>query len=400
MKQDKGVTYAKGFMAQGVEAGIKKLDTKDVAVIYSEVLCKSAAVYTTNKVQAACIQVNIKHLDNGKAQAVVVNSGNANACTGEQGLQDTFTMAELVAAKLNINKYDVLVASTGVIGVYMPMDRVEAGIVAACSQLTPDGGHNACQAIMTTDTVPKEAGVEIMVAGKAVHIGGMAKGSGMIHPNMATMLGFITTDANISMECLNKALKESVEISYNMISVDGDTSTNDMVLALANGLAENAEINDPNSAEYQAFKQALDEVNLILAKAIARDGEGATRLIEVAVEGAPDDLEARKIARSITSSSLFKAAVYGEDANWGRIICAAGYSGAEFDPNKVDIYLGSQQMAANGMGIAFNEDAARKDLANEVVKVKLDLKQGTGQATAWGCDLSYDYVKINASYRS
>ncbi|MGE5389763.1 MAG: bifunctional glutamate N-acetyltransferase/amino-acid acetyltransferase ArgJ [Deltaproteobacteria bacterium] len=400
MSIDKGVTYAKGFTAQGVEAGIKKLDTKDVAVIYSEVPCKSAAVYTTNKVQAACIQVNKKHLENGMAQAVVVNSGNANACTGEQGLRDTYKMAEAVAAKLNIDKHNVLIASTGVIGVYMPMDRVEAGIAAACSSLTADGGHNACRAIMTTDTVPKEAGVEIMIGGKAVHIGGMAKGSGMIHPNMATMLGFITTDANISIECLDKALKDSTAITYNMISVDGDTSTNDMVIALANGLADNNMIDDSNSAEYKVFKQALDEVNMILAKAIARDGEGATRLVEVSVEGAPNDIEARKIARSVTSSSLFKAAVYGEDANWGRIICAAGYSGADFDPNRVDIYLGSQQMAANGMGIAFNEDVARKDLGEEVVKVKLDLKQGAGQATAWGCDLSYDYVKINASYRS
>jgi len=397
---NEGVTFARGFLAQGVECAIKKVETKDLAVVYSEVPCSAAAVYTTTRVQAACIKVTREHLQNSRAQAVVVNSGNANACTGEQGLKDARRMAEIAAGALKIDSADVVVASTGVIGVNLPMDRVEKGIMEACGSLSREGGHNACLAIMTTDTVPKELAVEFEIDGVAVRMGGMAKGSGMIHPNMATMLGFITTDAAISPACLAEALRESAAISYNMISVDGDTSTNDMVAVLANGLAGNPEITDASSPAFKKFKEALDLINIHLAKAIARDGEGATRLIEVEVSGAPTVLEARRIARSIVSSNLFKAAVFGEDANWGRVICAAGYSGAEFNPDLVDIYLGEQQVAANGMGIPFDEDKARRDLAQPVVRVRLEMKQGEGRAAAWGCDLSYDYVKINASYRS
>lgn len=397
---NEGVTFARGFLAQGVECGIKKVETKDLAVVYSEVPCSAAAVYTTNRVQAACIKVTQENLKNGRAQAVVVNSGNANACTGEQGIKDAQRMAEIAADALKIDPSDVLIASTGVIGVNLPMDRVENGIIEACRSLSRDGGHNACLAIMTTDTVPKELAVEFDIDGVQVRMGGMAKGSGMIHPNMATMLGFITTDVAVSQACLEEALRESVAVSYNMISVDGDTSTNDMVVVMANGLAGNPEINDTSSQAFKKFKEALDLINIHLAKAIARDGEGATRLIEVEVNGAINTLEARRIARTIVSSNLFKAAVFGEDANWGRVICAAGYSGAEFNPDLVDIFLGEQQVALNGSGIPFDEDRARSDLARPVVKVRLELKQGSGSATAWGCDLTYDYVKINASYRS
>ncbi|MGE5422675.1 MAG: bifunctional glutamate N-acetyltransferase/amino-acid acetyltransferase ArgJ, partial [Ignavibacteriales bacterium] len=307
---NEGVTFPQGFKAQGVEAGIKKPGIKDLAVIFSPTPCQAAGVFTTNKVQAACVQINKELLKDGLAQAIVVNSGNANACTGEPGRNDAYAMSALAAKYLNIAPEDVLTASTGVIGVSLPMDRVNEGITAACTSLTEEGGQNAALAIMTTDTIPKNIGIEMQLGGKTVRIGAMAKGSGMIHPNMATMLAFVTTDADISQECLQKALQDSTAISYNMISVDGDTSTNDMVLVLANGQAGNPTIKDAGSPEYAQFKEALDKANTYLAKTIARDGEGATRLIEVEVAGAVNDMQARKVARSIIGSSLFKAAVF------------------------------------------------------------------------------------------
>jgi len=395
----KGVTFPRGFMATGVEAYIKK-QTRDLAVVYSEYPCQAAGVFTTNKVQASCVAYNRRIVENSTVRALVVNSGNANACTGAQGEEDTLQMARLVAGELNIQPAEVLVASTGVIGVNLPMDRISKGIEQACRNLSADGGDDASAAIMTTDTFPKLAGVEFEIGGRIIRIGAMAKGSGMIHPNMATMLAFITTDAAITCECLQQALRDSTDISFNMISVDGDTSTNDMAIIMANGQAQNKVIDNPASEDYSLFKQALDQVNIALAKMIARDGEGATRIIEVEAAGAKNNRDARIIARAIVSSNLFKAAVYGQDANWGRIICAAGYSGVDLNPDMIDIWLGRQQVAQNGSGLPFDEDLAREDLAQEVVKVKIGLNQGTGQATAWGCDLTYDYVKINASYRS
>lgn len=394
-----GITFPQGFLAQGVEANIKK-QTTDLAVIYSETPCQAAGVFTTNKVQASCVGHNRRLVENGQIRALVANSGNANACTGSQGEEDTFQMARLVAGELNVKPEEVLVASTGVIGVNLPMEKVSKGIIKACGTLSPDGGENASAAIMTTDTFSKIVGVELAIGGRTVRIGAIAKGSGMIHPNMATMLAFISTDVAITRECLHQALRDSADISYNMISVDGDTSTNDMALILANGQAQNDIIDDPTSEGYSLFKQALDQVNVTLAKLIARDGEGATGLIEVEVVNANSDQDARTVAKTIVSSNLFKAAVFGQDANWGRIICAVGYSGAEINPDKIDIWLGGQQVAQDGNGLPFDEKLAREDLAQDVVKVKVALNQGTGQATAWGCDLTYDYVKINASYRS
>ncbi|MDD4170913.1 MAG: bifunctional glutamate N-acetyltransferase/amino-acid acetyltransferase ArgJ [Syntrophomonas sp.] len=394
------VTAPLGFLAQGVEAVIKKEDKKDVAVIFSEQPCAAAGVFTTNKVRAACVDINRSHLENGQAQAIVVNSGNANACTGEQGWEDALTMARLTSKLLQTNPEDTLVASTGVIGAAMPMERIKKGIGAAAANLSKDGAHNAALAIMTTDLINKEIAVEIEISGRPVRIGAIAKGSGMIHPNMATMLCFITTDAAISSECLSKMLLDSTNRSFNMISVDRDTSTNDMALVLANGMAGNPRIKEPQSEAYKIMGAALDFVTISLAKMIARDGEGATRMIEVEVLNADSDGTARTIARSVTSSNLTKAAVFGKDANWGRILAAAGYSGAEFDPARVDIYLGAQKMAENGMGLDFNEDLARQELEKDPVVIKVDLKAGDGQATAWGCDLTYDYVRINAAYRT
>ncbi|NLB87698.1 MAG: bifunctional glutamate N-acetyltransferase/amino-acid acetyltransferase ArgJ [Syntrophomonadaceae bacterium] len=394
------ITAPKGFMAAGVCGEIKKKGKKDVAIIYSQEKCVAAGVFTTNVVRAACVDISKAHLADGVAQAIVANSGNANACTGEQGEKDTIAMATLTAELLGIKPQDVVVASTGVIGVNMPMDKVEAGIKEAVANLSVDGADCAAEAIMTTDTEPKQIAVEVEIQGKPVRIGAIAKGSGMIHPNMATMLAFITTDVNISNKCLEKLLKESVDVSYNMISVDRDTSTNDMAIVLANGLAGNELIDDDNSHEYQVLKEAFVFVNTYLAKLIARDGEGATRLIEVRIKNADDYNTARVMARSIVSSNLTKAAVFGEDANWGRILAAAGYSGALFDPNKVDVYLGTVKMAANGVGLDFDEEQAQEALKQETVLITVDLKAGSYEAIAWGCDLSYDYVRINASYRT
>lgn len=394
------VTAPHGFLAQGVEAVIKKENKKDVGVIYSLEPCIASGLFTTNRVRAACVDIDRQHLESGAAQAIVANSGNANACTGQQGWDDTLAMARLTGELLNISPQDVLIGSTGVIGVNMPMERIKRGISEAVAGLSRDGGHNVAEAIMTTDLVSKEIAVEFEIQGKPVRIGAIAKGSGMIHPNMATMLCFVTTDAAISRECLDKMLKTSTERSFNMISVDRDTSTNDMILMLANGLAGNRRIIDCHGDDYRIMQAALDYVNISLAKMIARDGEGATRLIEVEVVNADTHENARIIARSITASNLTKAAVFGEDANWGRILAAAGYSGVDFDPNRVDIYLGAEKMAENGAGLPFDEERAREELRQDPVVIKVDLNAGNCRATAWGCDLTYDYVRINAAYRT
>lgn len=394
------ITAPKGFKAGAVCCGVKKKGRRDIAVIYSDVKCKAAGVFTTNRVRAACVDITRKHLENGEAQAIVVNSGNANACTGERGVADTLEMASLTSELLDIKPEDVLVASTGVIGVFMPMDKIRDGIRRAKEALSDEGGHDAALAILTTDLVTKEIAVEIELGGKPVRIGAIAKGSGMIHPNMATMLAFITTDAAITAQCLQEVIKSSADISYNMISVDRDTSTNDMALIMANGLAGNQLVAEVGSPDFKKFKEAVDFVNITLAKMIARDGEGATRLIEVKVVNAPDEKTARLIARSVVSSNLTKAAVFGKDANWGRILAAAGYSGADFDPYKVDVYLGAEKMAENGMGLVFDENKAREELDKDPVIIKVDLKAGGFSATAWGCDLSYEYVRINAEYRT
>lgn len=394
-----GVTAPQGFLAAGVVAGIRKKGKKDVAIVYSEVPAACAAVYTINKFKAAPLKVSEKHLANGMAQALVINSGIANACMGQEGVDSAIKMAEIAAQSLQIKTEDVVVASTGLIGAPLPMEAIEAGIKDASVALSGEGGSDAAEAIMTTDLIKKEVAVQVDLDGTTITIGAMAKGSGMIHPNMATMLGFITTDAAVESGCLQQILKEVVNTSFNMISVDGDTSTNDMVVLMANGLAKNPVITIEGKF-YQEFKAAINEVCITLAKLIAQDGEGATKLIEVQVKGALSLEDARKAALAICSSNLVKAAIFGEDANWGRIVTALGYSGAEVDPDKVDVYLGDLIMAENGTGLSFDEDKASQILKEKEVILAVDLKLGDFEAKSWGCDLSYDYVKINAAYRT
>jgi glutamate N-acetyltransferase / amino-acid N-acetyltransferase len=404
-----GITSPKGFKAAGAIAGIKKNGKPDMAIIFSDVPAACAAVFTTNVMKAAPILWNQKVLaesESGQtAQAIVINSGNANACTGTQGMINTEAMAVTCAAATGIAANKVLVASTGVIGVQLPMDKVISGIVANSKLLssTTDAGYDAAVAITTTDTYEKQVCVQFSLSGKIVTIGAMAKGSGMIHPNMATMLSFVTTDANITGELLQNALKESVASSYNMISVDGDTSTNDMVTVLANGQASNTLI-ETEGEDFQLFSKALNFLNTEVAKSIARDGEGATKFLEVEVTKAPTLHDARVIARSVVSSSLVKAAFFGEDANWGRIICAMGYSGSQFDPAKVSISMssagGQLPLMADGEPLPLDEELAKKVLAEKQILVNISLESGDCHATAWGCDLSYDYVKINGAYRT
>jgi len=394
-----GVTAPQGFWAAGVAAGIRKKGKKDVAIVYSEVLAKAAAVYTINKFKAAPLKVTEEHLGNGVAQGIVINSGIANACMGQQGMDSAKKMAEIAATALKIKTEDMVVASTGLIGAPLPMDTLEKGIKEAAAVLSREGGLSAAEAIMTTDLVKKEIAVQLELGETTITIGAMAKGSGMIHPNMATMLGFITTDAAVEAGCLQKVLKEAVNTSFNMISVDGDTSTNDMVVLMANGMAKNPVITS-DSQYYELFQKAITEICITLAKMIAKDGEGATKLIEVQVHGALSLEDARKAALAICSSSLVKSAIFGEDANWGRIVTALGYSGAEVDPDKVDVYLGDLLMAENGTGLSFDEDKASQILAQKEVILAVDLKLGQYEAKAWGCDLSYDYVRINADYRT
>ncbi|CCO07840.1 bifunctional glutamate N-acetyltransferase/amino-acid acetyltransferase ArgJ [Desulforamulus hydrothermalis] len=394
-----GVTAARGFLAGGAAAGLKKNGQLDLALIYSSTPARAAGVYTTNLVQAAPLVLTRRRVAAGTARAVIINAGNANACTGARGLSDAAAMAGAAAAALDIEEQQVLVASTGVIGVPLPVEKIAAAVPALAASLSPENHSRAARAIMTTDLVAKEYAVQVALANRTITIGGMAKGSGMIHPNMATMLCFITTDANIGSQALQAALKQAVDDSFNMITVDGDTSTNDMVLALANGQAANPEIM-PDTDDFRLFYGGLLEVCSCLAKMIARDGEGATRLIEVTVTGAPTVQDARLAARAVAGSNLFKAAVFGQDANWGRILCAVGYSGANFRPDRVDIYIGDVQVAGNGGALDFAEERAAAMLKQDPVTVRVDLKCGAHRATAWGCDLTYDYVRINGSYRT
>ncbi len=402
---ESAVTQTPGFKAAGVHVGVKtsNKEKKDVALIYSEKPCAVAGMFTTNVVKAAPVYYDMKVVESGRAQAIIANSGNANACTGEQGEKDAATMAEAAGAVLGLKANEVLVCSTGVIGHNMPMDRVLSGIKAAAANLSSDGGRDAAEAILTTDVYRKEISKTVDLNGITVTISGMAKGSGMICPNMATMLCFITTDAAIDSKVLQMALKESVALSFNQISVDGDMSTNDTVLMLANGMAGNAAIT-PNSDSYQKFVAVLKDICFYLAKKIARDGEGATHLLEAQVIHAASEEDALKAAKSVVSSDLVKAAIFGKDANWGRIICAAGYSGAKFDQSKVDIslssYSGEITVAKNGGGLEFDEDYALKILSEENITAIIDLKAGEFSGKAWGCDLTYDYVKINADYRT
>lgn len=394
-----GVTAPKGYKAAGKHIGLKKVKP-DLALLVSQVPAQGAGMFTTNLVQAAPIKVTKAHLaQRGQVRAVVVNSANANACTGERGIADAKEMTATVAKELGCEPEEVAVASTGVIGVNLPMEKLKVGIEEIVPLLREDGGAEAAAAILTTDTFSKEYALEFTLGGKTVRIGGMTKGSGMIHPNMATMLAFITTDAAISRPLLEQALREATAQSFNMISVDRDTSTNDMVLVMANGMAENPEIVTEDD-DYQVFTQSLFEVTRQLAKMIAKDGEGATKLVEIQVKGAESLEIARTVARSIASSNLVKAAIFGEDANWGRILCAAGYSGAAFEVEQVEIFLGNLKVAENGRGIDFDEALAKEILSKETVEIIVDLNAGSFAATAWTCDLTFDYVKINASYRS
>ena len=401
-----GVTAAKGFQSASAAAGIKYKDRQDMALIYSQVPCRAAGTFTTNIVKAAPVKWDQDIVYHKPfAQAVVINAGIANACTGAEGYGCCKETADAAAEILGISADAVLVASTGVIGMQLPMDRIAAGIKAMAPKLDKSlaSGTAAAKAIMTTDTKKKEAAVCVELGGKTVTIGGMCKGSGMIHPNMCTMLAFITTDAAISREMLQEALKEDVKDTYNMVSVDGDTSTNDTVLLLANGMAGNPEITEKNQ-DYQAFKAALHEVNETLAKKIAGDGEGCTALFEVTITGAETKEQAVTLAKSVVTSSLTKAAIFGHDANWGRILCAMGYSGAQFDPEKVDLFFeskaGKLQIIENGVAADYSEEEATKILSQPEVTAVADIKMGSAQATAWGCDLTFDYVKINADYRS
>lgn len=405
-KTEGGVTAAKGFLAASCAAGIKYQGRQDMAMIYSELPCKSAGTFTTNVVKAAPVKWDRKQVESGEAaQAVVVNAGIANACTGEEGMEYCRRTAAAAGAALGIAPGAVLVASTGVIGKQLPMDRIEAGVKMLAKDLGSglDKGEAASRAIMTTDTKNKQVAVQVELGGALVTVGGMCKGSGMIHPNMCTMLSFVTTDAAISKELLVEALREDIKDTYNMISVDGDTSTNDTVLLLANGMAGNKEIADKDE-DYQRFCQALHVVNETLAKKMAGDGEGCTALFEVTVKGAESKAQAVTLAKSVITSNLTKAAIFGHDANWGRILCAMGYSGAEFDPEKVDLFFesaaGQLQIIENGVALDYSEEEATKILSEPEVTAVADIKMGDFTATAWGCDLTFDYVKINADYRS
>lgn len=401
-----GVTAAKGFEAAGVASGIRKHGRVDMAMVYSQTPCKAAGAFTTNVVKAAPVKWDQKIVKESEyVQAVVVNSGIANACTGAEGYGYCKDTADKVSEVLQIPSEAVLVGSTGVIGMQLPMDRIKKGVEMLAEEkcATLEAGTCAAKAIMTTDTCKKEIAVEVEIDGKTVTIGGMAKGSGMIHPNMCTMLSFVTTDAAISKSALQKALSADVEDTYNMISVDGDTSTNDTVLVLANGMAGNTEICE-DSKEYEMFAEGLRYVNEYLAKQMAGDGEGATALFEVNVIGAETKEQAKVLSKSIACSNLVKTAIAGHDANWGRIICAMGYSGVQFDPEKVDLFFESEagriQIVENGVSTDYSEEVATEILSKPIVIATADIKMGTEKATAWGCDLTHGYITINADYRS
>lgn len=399
-----GVCASKGFYANGVHCGIRKnRDKRDLALIFSEVLCNAAAVYTQNKVKGAPIYITQKNLANNKAQAVIVNSGNANTCNADGEIKAQM-MCDLTANSLGINADDVIVASTGVIGQVMPIEPIAQKMEELAKGLSNTGNDEAAEAILTTDTFKKEVAVRFEIDEIECHIGGMAKGSGMIHPNMATMLCFLTTDVNICGKLLQKALSEVIVDTFNMVSVDGDTSTNDMVSIMSSGLADNKKIRDENSKEYQDFKKALFIILEELSKNIAKDGEGATKLLTCSVSNASDKQTARVVAKSVITSSLFKSAMFGQDANWGRILCAIGYAEAEFAIEQVAVSLSSEfgqiQVCKNGSGVEFSEEEAAKILTANDIKIMINLGGGKESATAWGCDLTYDYVKINGDYRT
>ena len=399
-----GITAPKGFLASGIHCGLKKSNLKkDLALIYSEVSAVAAGMYTKNKVKGAPIYITKEHLTNKKAQAIIINSGNANTCNGEDGLQKAKKMTSLQAKELNLKADDVLVASTGVIGVPLNIDAIKNGIPLLTEKLSKDGFEDASSAIMTTDTFKKQLAVEFYLGDKKVTIGAMAKGSGMIEPNMGTMLSFITTDISISPELLNEALKSSVKLTYNRVSVDGDTSTNDMVLILANGLAENPTITEKDE-NYNKFLEILTDLNIKMAKNIAKDGEGATKLLECQIIGAASEKDAVILGKSVINSSLVKTAMFGSDANWGRILCALGYAKIDFDPEKVDVAFescsGSIKVCEAGSSLPFSEEKAKDILTQDEIIIKVDLSLGNHNAYVWGCDLSYEYVKINGDYRS
>lgn len=401
-----GVTAAKGFLAAGVEAGIKYQNRKDMAMVYSKTPCRAAGVFTTNVVKAAPVLWDKEVVESEwEAQAIVVNSGIANACTGKLGYEYCRETAGAAADALEISPQSVLICSTGVIGMQLPMEKMTEGVRMLAKAIKPgeEAGTDAAKAIMTTDTRNKQVAVKVTIGGKEVTIGGMCKGSGMIHPNMCTMLAFVTTDMNISKKLLQEALSADVQDTFNMVSVDGDTSTNDTLLVLANGQAGNHEITE-KGADYDTFVEALHYVNETLAKKIAGDGEGATALFEVKVIHADNKEDAKTLAKSVITSSLTKAALFGHDANWGRILCALGYSGAKFDPEAIELYLESSAgkilIFKDGMAADYSEEEATRILSCSEVTALVDMKMGEAKATAWGCDLTYDYVKINADYRS
>lgn len=398
-----GVTAARGFIAGGVHCGIRKNKTKaDLAMVYSHKPCTAAAVYTTNLVKGAPILVTRENIADGRAQAVICNSGNANTCNAD-GVEKAVKMCEIAGKALSIDPKDVVVASTGVIGQVLPLEPIAGAAQGLADSLTQEGGALAAQAIMTTDTFSKEAAVEVEIGGKAVRIGGMAKGSGMIHPNMATMLCFITTDCAVSHAMLKKAVKDAADSTFNMVTVDGDTSTNDTFAVLANGEAGNPEISGPGE-DYNTFAAALEDVARRLSKMLASDGEGATKLLVCKVAGAESLQTARTCARSVIASDLTKAAMFGADANWGRVLCALGYSGAQIDVDKIDVSFqsaaGRVDVCRDGRGIDFSEELAALVLGEQEVDILVDLHMGQESAEAYGCDLTYDYVKINGDYRT
>ncbi|MBQ4639762.1 MAG: bifunctional ornithine acetyltransferase/N-acetylglutamate synthase [Clostridia bacterium] len=398
-----GVCAAKGYKANGVHCGIRKNRTKrDLSLVVSDVKAAAAAVYTQNLVKGAPLIVTKNHLADGYAQAIICNSGNANTCNWN-GIEIAQQMSDLLSAALNISAQDVVVASTGVIGQPLDITPIHDGIAPLKAGLSYEGNAAAAEGIMTTDTVMKEVAVEFELSGKVCRLGGMAKGSGMIHPNMATMLVFLTTDAAISPAMLQKALSGDIQATFNMLSVDGDTSTNDMVTVLANGLAGNAEICEEND-DFKTFMQALNTVTVQLCRMIAGDGEGATKLLECKVDGAENLQQARTVAKSVICSSLLKAAMFGADANWGRVLCAIGYSGAQVDVNKIDVSFRSLKgeilVCKNGAGVEFSEEKAKEILLEKEIEILIGLNSGNAKSCAWGCDLTYDYVKINGDYRT
>lgn len=397
---DRSITFPQGFTAIGVKAGVKQSGKEDVAIIYSTVQAQTAAVFTTNLMAAAPVKLSQAVLQSGTAQAIVVNSGCANACTGEQGLADAQEMASFTAAQLGVPASDVYVASTGVIGVAMPMEKIKKGIKLAVKSLSQAGGELAVKAIMTTDTFTKSLAYEFSLGGKNVRIAGIAKGAGMIHPNMATMLSFITTDAAISSSVLQQALAAAVKISFNMVSVDGDTSTNDMVGVLANGLAGNRMIDSISHADFAAFQEALISLCTYLAKQVARDGEGATKFLELTVHHAASFAAGKQVAMAIAKSPLVKTAFFGQDPNWGRILCAVGYAGIPLDPDKISLAIGGVKIVDKGLGVTYDEATLRDVMADSDIKVDVDLASGNETVTVWSCDFSYEYVKINGEYHT